>query len=132
MRLQDEMTEAASGGASPPAPRLTAEDQEPVAGGEEEALLQAVAKTEADDDNMIMLGLSAEATRDGPSELVRDDNETAGMAELQDRLRYMNIIEVQCHCMHTILRIVIKYFECVLLVCIGKLKRQERSCENSR
>ncbi len=98
MRLQDEMMAAAeSGNASPLAPRLTAEDQELVAGGEEEALLQAVAKTEADDDSTIMLGLSAEATRDGPSELVRDDNEAAGMAELQDRLRYMNIVEVQYH-----------------------------------
>lgn len=93
MRLQDEMTAAAtgSGGASPL--RLSARDQEePAAGGEEEEeelLLQAAAKTEADDDDTITIGLSAEATGaggSGPSELVRDD-EAAGMAELQDRLR---------------------------------------------
>ena len=89
MRLQDEMTAAATGSGDASPPRLTAMDQEPAAGGEEETLLQALAKTEADDDDTITIGLSAEATGDGgsgPSELVRDE-EAAGMAELQDRLR---------------------------------------------
>ena len=90
MRLQDEMTAAATGSGSASPLRLTARDQEePAASGEEELLLQAAAKTEADDDDTITIGLSAEATGaggSGPSELVRDD-EAAGMAELQDRLR---------------------------------------------
>ena len=89
MRLQDEMMAAATGSGDASPPRLTAMDQEPAAGGEEETLLQALAKTEADDDDTITIGLSAEATGDGgsgPSELVRDE-EAAGMAELQDRLR---------------------------------------------
>ena len=92
MRLQDEMTAAATGSSGASPLRLTAGDQEePAAGGEEEEelLLQAAAKTEAGDDDTITIGLSAEATGDGgsgPSELVRDD-EAAGMAELQDRLR---------------------------------------------
>ena len=91
MRLQDEMTAAATGSSGASPLRLSVGDQEePAAGGEEEELLlQAAAKTEADDDDTITIGLSAEATGDGgsgPSELVRDD-EAAGMAELQDRLR---------------------------------------------
>ena len=83
MRLQDEM--AAATASDSPRLLLTAEDQEPAAGGEEEPL-QVVAETGTDDNT---IGLSAEATRDGgggPSELVRDD-EAAGMAELQERLR---------------------------------------------
>ena len=81
MRLQDEMAAATASDSQ----RLTAKDQEPAVGGEEESL-RVVAETEANDN---MIGLSAEATRDGgggPSELVRDD-EAAGMAELQERLR---------------------------------------------
>lgn len=81
MRLQDEMAAATASDSQ----RLTAKDQEPAAGGEEESL-RVVAETEANDNT---IGLSAEATRDGgggPSELVRDD-EAAGMAELQERLR---------------------------------------------
>ena len=87
MRLQDETAAVLT--ASPSPPRLTAKDKEPAAHGEEEASsLQAVAERESDDDDN-MIGISAEATRDGgsgPSELVRDD-EAPGMAELQERLR---------------------------------------------
>ena len=84
MRLQDEMAAAAA--AASASPRPTAKDQEPTADVEEKPS-QVAAETEASD----MIGLSAEASREGggaPSELVHDD-EAAGMAELQERLRYM-------------------------------------------
>ena len=80
MRLEDEVAATVSG-----SPRMTGTNQEPPPAGVQEEPSQVVSQTEAGD----MIDLSAEATRDdggGPSELVHDD-EAAGMAELQDRLR---------------------------------------------
>ena len=87
MRLQDEEA-AATAAAGASGPKMADYNSEPTTGVTKEDSPRVVSRTEVGD---FGIGFSAEATRDGgsnPGELVQDD-EAVGMAELQQKLRYV-------------------------------------------